>query len=430
MSQDGKSTKEIFTPDEMKQIREKFNYISQDKDGKHRLYFDNAGGSFRLKTAEDAFERVDSIPDCSERKHEMALFLQHIEEQGREAARIIFNAADGAIYPGYTASMLMFEMVRVISENAQGSNMVTTVLEHPSSFDAMKMYAEKYGCELRVAQSDPKTGGITVDEIISHVDKNTRILSVMAASNISGHIFDIEAIVKRAREIQPDIYIIVDAVQHAPHGILDVTKSRIDAMNIAPYKFFGVRGFGIAYLSDRVAKFPHHKLSGKDEMDWELGSPAPAHYAALTEIVKYVCWVGNECKLPLENMDRRSLFVKGMEKIHLHERMLLQVMLDGTDKIKGLRNQKGVTVFVDNKNLAERDLILGIGIDNMDPATAVKEYEKRGVIVYERVKSSLYSKRMVESFGIDGMIRVSPLHCNSVEEIEQFLKITEQMATL
>jgi hypothetical protein len=44
------------------------------------------------------------------------------------------------------------------------------------------------------------------------VNKNTAILSVMAASNISGHIMDIATIAKEARHINPDMYIISDAV--------------------------------------------------------------------------------------------------------------------------------------------------------------------------------------------------------------------------
>ena len=90
----------------------------------------------------------------------------------------------------------------------------------------------------------------------------------------------------------------------------------------------------------------------------------------------------------------------------------------------------GVHVYVDNKRLEERDLIIGIGFDNLEPAEAVREYEKRDVIVYERDKSSLYSKRMIESFQLEGMIRVSPFHCHDVADIAKFLAITKEMAQL
>lgn len=45
-----------------------------------------------------------------------------------------------------------------------------------------------------------------------------------------------------ARAIKPDLYIVVDAVQHAPHGLIDLQKTPVDGVNIAPYKFFGCRG--------------------------------------------------------------------------------------------------------------------------------------------------------------------------------------------
>ena len=178
----------MFTPQEMQEIKEQFYYVDKDIHDKPRLYFDNAGGSFRLKRAEQVFHEIDAIPDCSERHHQMALYLQEIEECGRQDARIIFNAADGAIYPGYTASQLMFDLVRVISENADGSNMVTSILEHPSAFDAISYYAQYTHCELRVARSNPLTGGVDAEEVISLIDKETAIMSVMAASNISGYI--------------------------------------------------------------------------------------------------------------------------------------------------------------------------------------------------------------------------------------------------
>ena len=127
----------------------------------------------------------------------------------------------------------MFDMVRAVTENIPGTNMVTSILEHPSSFDAMSMYAKRTGKELRVADSNPVTGGIDVDEIVGLVDQDTCLLSVMYASNISIAKIDIEAIVERARAIKPDLYILVDAVQHAPHGLIDLQKTPIDRINIA-----------------------------------------------------------------------------------------------------------------------------------------------------------------------------------------------------
>ena len=115
----------------------------------------------------------------------------------------------------------MMELVRVISAHAQGTNYVTTMLEHPSAYDAMTYYSQIHGCELRVAGVNKQSGGVDADAVIRLIDRDTAILCCMAASNISGYIYDLETICREARRINPDIFIICDAVQHAPHASLD-----------------------------------------------------------------------------------------------------------------------------------------------------------------------------------------------------------------
>lgn len=420
---------ELFDEKELQELREKFYYVDKDVQGDHRLFFDNAGGSFRLKAAEEAFAKIDAIPDCSEHSNKLAYYLDDIEQKCRkDLMEVMFNAKHGVLYPSYTASQIMMELCRVIGANAKGTNVVTTALEHPSAYDGMKYYAKEYGREFRVAQVNKQSGGVDADTVISLIDENTAVLCCMAASNISGYIYDIEKIFKRAREINPDIFIICDAVQHAPHAHLDPEKYGIDAMNFAPYKFFGIRGFSIAYISDRAASFMHHRLLGKNADDWSIGSPAPAHYAAISEILKYVMELGK--KRTPEETDRRKLFETGMDRIAAQERALLHIVLEGTENATGLRHMKGLKVQMDGAALEQRDFIIGIEFDNISCEQAVAEYEKRGVITFERSASSMYSKRMVEAFDSKGVVRVSPLHVNSPADMEEFLKITEEIAAL
>ena len=67
-----------------------------------------------------------------------------------------------------------------------------------------------------------------------------------------------------------------------------------------------------------------------------------------------------------------------------------------TAELPGIRHMKGVRVFLD----------------------------------YPDLTTSIYSKRMLDSFGMDGAVRVSPLHCNAVEDIDSFLRITQELAAL
>ncbi|MBP5744165.1 MAG: aminotransferase, partial [Oscillospiraceae bacterium] len=55
-------------------------------------------------------------------------------------------------------------------------------------------------------------------------------------------------------------------------------------------------------------------------------------------------------------------------------------------------------------------------------------YLAKGITVFERVRASIYSKRIVDTLGIPGAIRVSPLHCHGREEIDEYLRITAEIA--
>lgn len=418
-----------FSPAELKAIRQQFLFVEKDYDGEERMFFDNAGGSLRLAAAEEAFCKMDSIPDCSEHSNRTAQLLERIEQQGkRDLIECVFGAKNGVLFPCDTASRINLELSRVFAENGHGSNVVTTILEHPSSYDGMKRYADICGREFRVAGVNRATGGVDEETVISLIDRNTAVLSCMNASNISGYIYNTREIFRRAREINPDILILCDAVQHAPHAWLDTEEYGADAVVFAPYKFFGVRGFGMAWLSERAASLPHHRLLGKAGNVWGVGSPAPGHYASISAVVDYVINVGKK-ELDAE-MNRMKLYRRGMERIAAHERTLLSVLLDGVEEIPGLRAIPGVRVQMDGAPIDRRDLIVSVEFERLPCERAANEYEKRGIIVFERSVSSLYSKRMVAAFGSRGVVRISPLHVHSTEEMKQFLRVTREIASI
>ena len=156
-----------------------------------------------------------------------------------------------------------------------------------------------------------------------------------------------------------------------------------------------------------------------------MGGCAPGMYAMLSAIFDYVCWIGKQFN---NTENRRDLYVEGMNRIMLHERALLYRLLHGSDEVKGLLDIEGVQVAVDMDDLTERDLIVPIVFDKMTCEEASRAYEAKGVIVHERTDASLYSARQVNSINQHGIVRISPLHCHTYADIDEFLKITAEIA--
>lgn len=408
------------------QIREKYYFVDEDPfTNARRLFFDNSGGSFRLKDASEALKKADDLPNCGGHGGVTSDYLDSLRTQACEDISTMFNAENGCIATSMTASIILFDVSEAIIANVPGTNVVTTALEHPSAFDGCAIPAEKYGKELRVAKTDPRTGTIEPEEVIKLIDKDTCLLSVIMTSNITGAILDIETIAREARKIKPDLFIVCDSVQHTPHGLTDMKNWGLDCVNFAPYKFGGVRGLGVGWLSERTMNLPHRKLIREKQSNWEMGGCAPGMYAMLSAIFNYVCWIGSQFN---KSENRRELYVEGMTRITLHERALLYRLLHGSDEVRGLLDIEGVKVAVEMDDLTQRDLIVPVVFDKLTCEEASRAYEAKGVVVHERTDASLYSARQVNSINLHGIVRISPLHCHTYADIDEFLRITAEIA--
>src|SRR5699024_8213244 len=409
----------------MNNIRSSFTYLEKDFFGNHRIFFENSGGSLRLEEVCKTSNEIHKIPDCPRRSHDASKFIGEIIDKGKEDIKNFFNFKNGTILTHLTASSLMFEIMQKIASTAEGKNIVTTPIEHPAAFDACKLASKKYNLTLRVSKANKKTGGVDTESLYEKVDENTSIVSIIAASNITGAKNDIINIVKKIREINPEVYIVVDAVQAAAHSLIDVEAWDVDVVCIAPYKMFGNRGVAFAFVSERLIEIPHNRLLDSENDNWELGSPVPAHYAEFSEIVKYICLIGSNF---IESNKKRDLIEEGMKRIHSHEQAMLSIFIKGTKNVEGLKSIKNLKLHFAEENQENHELILPISFTNIDTIKAMEMYKDNNIIVFNREYDSYYSHRILNALDLNSIIRVSPLHCHNINEIEGFLQVTKKIA--
>lgn len=415
-----------FFPKQLQEIiTSRFLYLNQDSYENNRIFFENAGGALRLKSVVDAQARLTALPDCPERTYDTALDIRKIIDQGTQDIRLFLNAKDGSIATSLTASKLTFEIITAVAAASQQGNIVTTAIEHPSSYDACQFAAEQYNHELCVADADPISGSIPIQNIVDLVDDQTILVSVILTSNITGAMHDIKKYAAEIKGKNPETIIVVDGVQGAPHGVIDVEDWEIDALNIAPYKMFGNRGVGFAYLSDRIASFPHHRLLATDKDNWDVGSTTPSNFASFTKIIDYICEIGHYFN---PSDDRRTLIVEGMNRIHLQEQAILNRLINGTSRVTGTKDIPNVTVHFEEANGVNQDLILALTFDNISCGDTVQKYGENNILVYARESSSHYSKRILEAVKLDAIVRVSPIHCHTPDDVDKFLEVTRLIA--
>ena len=83
----------LFDESFQKELKGRFCYPDGDPKYGERLFFDNSGGSLRLRSCVEAKAELEMFPDCPERIHARGMGLKELAKEGaREILEIIFGA--------------------------------------------------------------------------------------------------------------------------------------------------------------------------------------------------------------------------------------------------------------------------------------------------------------------------------------------------
>ena len=416
----------LFSEDLQEDIRSRFLYVESDPFSGERIWLESASGSLRLKSMVAVLAEQTALADQLGRANPGSKHAGDVVARGIEDVRLFLGAESGVIMPAMSSTHAMFRAVHAIMASAAGTNVVTTDLEHPSVYDSTRQFAKTYGKEWRVAHMDPQRGSVSPDAILEKVDKDTCMIGMIHGSNITGAVLDVKTVAEETRKISPDVCVVIDGVQYAPHAPVDVESLGADAYIFGPYKAFCVKGIGFAYLSDRVAPLGHWALRGKAETDWMLGSPEDPTYAAWSAVVEYLCWLGGHFT---ESTDRRTRIVKGLDASENHLRALLRRAVHGTGKTKGLMHLGHVTRHGMTDDLSDRLCLVLFSLAGMDSFQAVELYNRARVRMHNRTRDA-YSMHALDALGVSEGVRLSACHYNTPREIDRFLEVTAELGKL
>jgi selenocysteine lyase/cysteine desulfurase len=416
--------KGLFSPQLMEEIRSKFLYVDWDPYSGSRIYLEAASGSLRPTLVVEAMAQETCFPDQQGRANPGSAHSMEVTAKGIEDLMIFFGAKSGQTIPGWSSSHVIYRITNAVLSSIPGTNVVTTGLDHASVRSAATQFSEKYGKEERIAEPNRDTGSVELDTIFEKIDKNTCFLAVIHTSNVTGEEFDAKTIVREARNIKPDLYIMVDGVQFSPTSLIDVEEIGADAYVIAPYKNYGVKGCGYAHVSDRLAKLPHWKYVYKPENSWDLGGVEHQSYAAWSAVVDYLCWLGGHFT---ESGDRREMVMAAMKSIKAHSTGLLSILINGTDKIAGLKDMKHVTVYGMGEDLSSRACLVGFNLEGIESTRGCELYKEKQLRLHAPGQDPFFAA-MLKQLGISSFIRLSACHYNTPEEMEKFLEATASFA--
>ena len=128
---------------------------------------------------------------------------------------------------------------------SQGDEIVLSEIEHHANIIPWQMAADKYGLIIKYINVD-KNFNLDMDHLETQLTNNTKIVSLVGESNISGMLPDIKNINKLIKS-KTEALFILDGAQLVPHREIDVQDLGIDFLCVSGHKMLGPTGIGVVW---------------------------------------------------------------------------------------------------------------------------------------------------------------------------------------
>lgn len=177
---------------------------------------------------------------------------------------------------------------------------VLTKAEHNANFLPWQRLATQKQAVIKYIPLDNLT--ITVDNILSVLTPQTKIVTFANVTNVLGQLNDTKAICETIKRYNPNIIVIVDAAQSINYIATDVKNWGIDFLVFSAHKMLGPTGIGVLWAKESKLKLleplllgggsSRGTLKGQLNLKFEAGTPNIAGIFGLNKAIEYLQKIG------------------------------------------------------------------------------------------------------------------------------------------
>ncbi len=398
---------------DIEKIRAQFPVLQQKVNGKPLIYFDNAATNQKPKQVIDALVNYYQSYNANIHRgiHTLAEKATKAFEETSQVMQQFINArnVEEVIFTrGVTESINLVASSYGRAFLNEGDEVIISGLEHHSNIVPWQIVCDEKRAKLKVIPVT-EIGEIDIDAYRRLLSSKTKIVAVNHASNSLGTINPVKEIIRLAHEV--GAVVLIDGAQAAAHLEIDVQDLDCDFYCISSHKMYGPTGTGILYgKKNLLEKMPPYMGGGEMIKEvtfakttyndlpykFEAGTPNIADVVALKEAVNFINSIGKDQIAEYEN----ELLAYTVEKLSV----IPSVKLIGTAKQK----------------LAVQSFVIE-GIHHFDVGQML---DARGIAVRT---GHHCTQPLMDSFGIEGTVRVSFSIYNTKEEIDELVQGIERI---
>lgn len=389
-------------------IREDFPILSKKVNGKPFIYFDNACTSLKPKQVIDAVVGYYSdYTACAGRSvHKFATRTTQEFERAREKVSKFINAKkpEEIIWTKNTT-----EAINLVSHSFRfnkGDKILTTNLEHSSGLLPWQVRCDKGDVTLDFVMCKGD-GEFDAEEFKKKIDKNTRLVSVIHASNVTGTRAPLEEIIKIAHD--NGSLVLVDGAQSVPHYTIDVRKLDIDFLAFSGHKMCGPTGIGCLYGKyDLLKELEPFIIGGETIKDADLKTHVLEDIPQRFEggIQNYAGAIGLGAAIDY-------LSSIGMKNIEEYEKGLVKFLIEGLLTVPSID-------LIGPRDYNKKGDLVSFNIKGMEPHDVAIMLDEQNIFVRSGMQCAYPIHKCMNQ--PKGSARASLYFYNTKEEIKTFIE--------
>ncbi len=406
-------------------VRQQFPALAERYDGKSAIFFDNPGGTQVHESVVHAMTEYMTRRNAN--THGVFATSRLSDETidyARQAAADLLGSAPDEVVFGNNMTTLTFMLGRSLAaEFGPDDEIVVTRLDHDANVWPWVMLAEDTGAQIRWADVDMETCTLDMDHVKSLINERTRLVAVGYASNAVGTINDVKTIIGWAKAA--GAYSFVDAVQYAPHALIDVKALDCDFLACSAYKFFGPH-VGMLYgKREHLQRLRAYRVRPAGEElpgKWETGTKNHEGLAGTAAAIDYIAGLGVTYGGALSTATRREKLAAAWKVVGEYEYLLIDRLISGLKAIPTVRIY-GITSRLDWE---KRVATVSIRKEGLTPEALAIKLAEQNIFVWN---GNFYAVSISERLGVEqsgGLVRIGLAHYNTLDEIDRCLAVIDR----
>ena len=386
-------------------------------------FFENAGGSYVPKNVIEKLTKfMTSTKVQPYAEYPMSKTAGENMDRATELFAKMINAKKKEIIIGGSTSINLYVLSNALKKYvSKGDEIIVTNQDHEANISPWRKL-KNIDAKIIEWQIDKNTHELNISDLEKIINDRTKILAVTHCSNIVGSINNLKKICEIAHK--KNIIVIGDGVSYAPHGFPDVKELGVDFYTFSLYKTYGPH-LALLYGREEILKdLPnqnHEFLEGQYPYTINPGGPNHEELVSLIGIYEYLDELYNH-HFKKDNLEILHKIKKINDLISKHEEYIANPLLKYISERDDLN-------LIGKKEIANKNRAPTIAFTSKN----VSSKNFSDFLVQNNIATrndNFYAWRCLEALGIDrddGVIRLSLVHYNSIEEVNKLIKILDKI---